>query len=99
LLASRTLDDSAFESARSGLLEVRSGRSDGRAGGRTDFLPLEALWEAELFAGGIEDRLGLECLPLDALDVWAACERLFFGGGAFDVREDRGVLFVGIFTS
>jgi hypothetical protein len=89
-----------LDSARSGRLEVRSGRSEGRAGGRTDFLPLEALWEAELFAGGIEDRLGLECFPLvDAVEVCAACERLFFGGGAFDVREDRGVLFVGIFTS
>jgi hypothetical protein len=52
-------------------------------------------WEAELFdgCGGIEDRLGLECL------LAPACARLFFGGGAFEVREDRGVLFVGIFTS
>jgi hypothetical protein len=57
---------------------------------------LAALWEAELFAGGIDDRLGLDCFPPDE---WAACARLFFGGGAFDVREDRGVLFVGIFTS
>jgi hypothetical protein len=51
------------------------------------------LWEAELFAGGIEDLLGLGCFPAPV------CARLFFGGGAFEAREDRGVLFVGIFTS
>jgi len=69
LLAKRTLDASTTSRSRclgSGRLEVRSGRSEGLAGGRTDFLPLEALWEAELLAGGIEDRLGLECFPLDA---------------------------------
>jgi hypothetical protein len=86
---------SAFGSGR------LDGLSDGRAGGRTDFLllawallaPCAALWEAELFAGGIEDRLGLVCFPAPV------CARLFFGGGAFEAREDRGVLFVGIFTS
>ncbi|HKU44243.1 MAG TPA: hypothetical protein VJR89_39055 [Polyangiales bacterium] len=93
MLESLWLEVSAFGSGR---LDDRSGRSEGLAGGRTDFfelLPCAALWEAELFAGGIEDRLGLACFPAPV------CARLFFGGGALEAREDRGVLFVGIFTS